>query len=102
MAQSRSVRSGLLIAQSAGRVQMLQWRSRFLHMLTWLILGVAITVVAWLIVGCATIPKAADPPPPCPLPSEAALSEMDFAGPGLAQYLGQMLRYCEGIDELRR
>jgi hypothetical protein len=102
MEQTRSVRSSLLIAQSVGRERMLRWQSRFLRLLSLLVFGVATAVSAWLIAGCQSPPRAADPPPPCPAPSDAALDAMATVGPGLAEYLGRMLRYCEGIDELRK
>ena len=79
----------------SGRRRRRRWPpNHFLIVLAFVLCGIDIGV------GCQT-PRAADPPPPCPVPSGAAVEEMDAAGDHLAVWLGRVLRYCEGIDVLR-
>ena len=95
MEPRRSVRSGWLKMLDERPQRMRRLRAQSLHVAIWLGLGLAI------VLGACQTPRATDPPPPCPLPTEDAVWQMDTVEPDLAVWLGRMLRYCEGIDVLR-
>tara|TARA_Y100000310_G_scaffold254624_1_gene261722 strand:- start:63 stop:266 length:204 start_codon:yes stop_codon:yes gene_type:complete len=50
--------------------------------------------------GCVTVQAAR--PPSCPIPSEPAIDQtIDLDGTPLAIYLGEIERYCAGVEALR-
>ena len=85
-------------AQSVELEQMKRWRRHCLSLVVSATLGLCVLSGG---ASCAK-PRAAGLPPPPPEPSAEAIAEMDEVGPALETFLGQVLRYFEGIDEMRR
>ena len=51
--------------------------------------------------GCASV--CVVQPPSCPVPSEPAIDQtIDLDGTPLAIYLGEVERYCAGVEAMRR
>ena len=52
-------------------------------------------------VACNTVPKRATTIPLCPVPSEEAEAAMEGVDPALDYWLGEMLKVCLALEDLR-